>query len=186
MGHIFDPDRLGEIAQDAVGLSFEEMCQAVIEGASGAYPGHIETRQEWIFNLASGATGMMNVLHASITEYLIIFGSSIGTEAFSGRYPMEIHDWVLKGTMYTYTEDRPGTAVVTKAGEHAFLKRATVKGFRIEPATWMLEYGRGFIPGGLHTTVADLLLRAVDLPILAQTVRVYSRITLRELLLGKV
>lgn len=186
MGYIFNLERLDEIAREGEGLPFEEMSRAVIEAAEAAYPGHIETRQEWIFNLSSGATGMMNVLHASISEFLIIFGTPVGTSAFSGRYPMEIHDWVLNGTMRTYTEADPGHAAVTTVGEHASLSKAVVKGFSLEPGTWLLEYGRGFVPGGLHTTVADILLRAVDLPTLAQTVRVYGRLTLRELLLGKV
>jgi C-8 sterol isomerase len=186
MGCIFNPERLGEIARVGEGLPFEEMSRAVVEAAAAAYPGHVETRQEWIFNLAGGATGMMNVLHGSITEYLIIFGSSIGTNAFSGRYPMEIHDWVMSGAMHTYTQADPGHAVTTAVGDHARLDRATVKGFSIEPDTWMLEYGRGFVPGGLHTTLVDVLMRGLDPWILAQTMKVYGRITLRELLLGKI
>lgn len=186
MGYVFNTDRLGEIARAGQGLGFEAMSRAVIEAAAAAYPGHVETRQEWFFNLAGGSTGMMTVLHASITEYVAIFGSPIGTNAFSGRYPMEIHDWVLRGTMHTYTQADPGRAVTTAAGDHASLPPATVKGFSLEPDTWMLEYGRGFVPGGLHTTLADTLLRAVDLPLLAQTAKVYGRLTLRELLLGKV
>ncbi len=52
--------------------------------------------------------------------------------------------------------------------------------------TWMLEYGRGFVPSGLHTTVGDLLLRALDPIILVQTFKIYGRLLAKELLQGKI
>ena len=186
MGYVFDPERLSEIAQRSVGLPFEEMCRTLIDDLAREYPRHIETRQEWVFNLASGATGIMNVLHGSLTEYLIIFGTPIGTEAFSGRYPLEIYDFMLSGTMATYKAHDPGHAWYTHAGEHAIHPFGAVNGFKFEPDTWALEYGRGLVPGALHTTVADLALRAVDPWILVQTFKIYGRLVLRELLQGKI
>ena len=77
MGHLFDPDRLHEISKRGVGLPFEEMCRRVTDELATAYPGHIETEQKWVFNLAGGSTGIMNVLHGSLTEYLILFGTPV-------------------------------------------------------------------------------------------------------------
>jgi C-8 sterol isomerase len=186
MGYVFDPDQLAEIALKGVGLPFEEMCEAVISEAARVYPKHIETKQEWVFNLASGATGIMNVLHGSLTEYLIIFGTPIGTEAFSGRYPLEIYDYMLAGTMATYKANDPGHAKITRAGEWAPHPFGAVNGFAFEPNTWALEYGRGFVPGALHTTMGDLIFRALDPLLLGQTFKVYGRLTLKELLQGKI
>lgn len=186
MTTIFDPDELHEIAQAGVGLEFEEMCRAVIEAAAERYPGHIETKQEWVFNLASGATGIMNVLHASLTEYLIIFGTPVGTEAFSGRFGLDIHDFVLSGTMKTYKAHDPGHALVTSAGGRAGHHPGEINGFVFEPDTWALEYGRGFVPSALHTTLGDLVFRALDPLLIAQTFKVYGVLTLRELLQGKI
>jgi len=185
LGYVFDPDVLHEIAKLGVGLDFDEACRVVVGELAVTYPGHIERGREWVFNLAGGATGIMDVLHGSMTEYMIIFGSPIGTEAFSGRYPLDIHDFVLSGTMYTYTEDNPGDALVSGPGDRALLRRGQVKGFRLDPGCWMLEYGRGFVPGALHTTLVDVLVRGLDLPILTQTFRVYGMAVIRELLQGK-
>ena len=86
MGHLFAPGTLHEIAKRRAGLPHEEMVALIIEDLARAYPRHIETRQNWFFSLAGGATGIMTVLHGSLSEYLLLFGSPVGTEGFSGRY----------------------------------------------------------------------------------------------------
>ncbi|MBI5480092.1 MAG: hypothetical protein HY906_14595 [Deltaproteobacteria bacterium] len=185
MSHVFDPEVLHEIARKAGGLPFDDLTRVVVDEVQRAYPGHVDGRDEYIFNLTSGGCGMMKILHASITEYLIIFGSAIGTEAFSGRYQMDIHDFVIKGEMRTYTDDRCGECVVTRPGERALLPRGRVKGWRIDEGTWMLEYGRGFLPSALPLALADVVLSALDWRIVVQTFRIYGRHALRELRQGK-
>lgn len=185
MGHVFELDTLQQIARRGIGKPFDEMTREVVEGLLAAYPDHIDPANDYIFNLTTGFCGMMKVLHASVTEYLIIFGSAVGTEAYSGRYQLEIHDFVMTGEMWAYTEESCGVRAVTRPGEHAVLQRSKAKGWRILEGTWMLEYGRGFLPSALPLVLGDVLLSAMDLRLLARTLAIHGRLTLRELLRGK-
>jgi C-8 sterol isomerase len=128
----------------------------------------------------------MTVLHASLSEYLIIFGTPVGTEGFSGRYSIEIFDWVLSGEMWTYTEDRIGEKIVTRTGERAHLRADQVKGWRAPDGMWLLEYGRGPIPTALPLALADSVFSAMDWRTVWKTLRIYGRHTMRELLQGKI
>jgi C-8 sterol isomerase len=184
--YLFDPDQLEAIARKAVGLPHDEMCESIIESLARAYPGHVETRQDWLFNLAGGATGIMTVLHGSLSEYIILFGTPVGTEAFSGRYRVDIYDYVLSGEMWTYTEDEFRDRVTSRPGDWALLRRGQAKGFRLAEGTWLLEYGRGFVPAALPVGLGDAVFSAMDGTTIYKTLRNYGRLVVRELLKGKI
>jgi C-8 sterol isomerase len=186
MGYVFDIETLEAIARRSVGKPHDEMVRTVVAEVAAAYPAHIDPNPErkWLFSLTAGAAGVMTLLHASFTEYLIIFGTPIGTEGFSGRYRMDIHDFLLTGEIWTYQAHRCGVRNVVRPGDHSVLKRGEVDVFRIPEAAWMLEYGRGFVPASLPLILGDVFFSALDGTTLAETVWIYGKMDLRELLLN--
>ena len=100
-----------------MGLPHDKMVRQVSDELARRYPGHIETRPNWMLSLAGGVMGIMTVLHGSLSEYVLIFGTPVGSEGFSGRYRIEIHDFMLAGEMWTYTESDFAERRVYRAGD---------------------------------------------------------------------
>jgi hypothetical protein len=184
LAHLFDPDRLHEIAHDCVGLPVDQLHSAVAQRLHAAWPGHIETRPHWIFNNAGGAMGQITLFHGSLSEYLLLFGTPIGTEGHSGRYRTDVWDFLLAGETWCYLEGETERSVY-KPGDVMFLGPSQVKGYRIPDFAWMLEYARGPIPTMIPFGLADTVTSTLDLRTLARTVWNYGRLTTRELLQGK-
>ena len=81
-----------------------------------------------------------------------------------------------------YEEDSPLQCNVYGPGDLALLRRGRVKGVTFSRDNWMLEYGRGLIP----TSLPFALMTCHDPGIIARTVWMYGRHTVKELLRGKI
>ena len=187
MSHLFTAAELHKIARDAAALKMprKERFEKLIDMIDARWPGRIEKRQRWVLNSANGALGTMTILYASLSEYLIIFGSPIGTEGHSGRYFATVHDFMVEGEMWVYVEGDIERTVF-KPGDHAVLKARASKGYCIREDGWMLEYAHGCIPAMLPAGVWDNLFSNLDFRSLFYTFWDYGRITVRELLRGKI
>lgn len=185
MGYIFDPEVLRKVCAAQLGLPLREAISAITGELARMYPGHIETREDWFFNVAGGATGIMTVLHGSLSEYLIWFGTPVGTEGFSGRYHIDIYDVAVSGQIWLYDEDDPLQRKVFLPGDLTHLRRRRVKGFRLTEDSWVLEYGRGPIPTCLPMGLSGAVL-SLDGGIIWKSIRNYGRLLIKEILRGKI
>ncbi|MBX7078342.1 MAG: hypothetical protein K1X88_04075 [Nannocystaceae bacterium] len=184
MTTLFDPPELHRIARACLGPPITEVLPLLHQRLRERYGDHIEAQPRWMFNNAGGAMGTMWVLHMSVTEYLIVFGSPIGTEGHTGRFAAD--DWfvILDGEQWAYDAGSLERHEY-RVGDMHHLPRGTARGYRIPDHCWALEYARGFIPGMLPFGFADALSSTLDLRTLGLTVSTAARSITRELLRGK-
>eukprot|EP00284_Hemiselmis_tepida_P008772 CAMPEP_0174918890 /NCGR_PEP_ID=MMETSP1355-20121228/3354_1 /TAXON_ID=464990 /ORGANISM="Hemiselmis tepida, Strain CCMP443" /LENGTH=196 /DNA_ID=CAMNT_0016164093 /DNA_START=8 /DNA_END=594 /DNA_ORIENTATION=+ len=161
---VFDPKVLHQIAKDAIdqgGLNHTAVVYKTIAGMKARYPDHIKEAPKWVFNNAGGAMGSMLILHASFSEYIIIFGSAIGTEGHTGRFLAD--DWfhILTGEQWAF---EPGAIhkEVYKPGSQHHLKWGVAKGYKFPDECWALEYARGNIVAMLPFGYFDTLFSTID------------------------
>ncbi|MBK8265564.1 MAG: isomerase [Nannocystis sp.] len=188
MTRLFELERLHNICRGVVGSPMEALPEALAAALSAAYPGHINEERplRWIWSLVGGMTGAMTVLHGSLTEYLVLFGTPLGSEGFSGRYPLDVHDFVLAGEMTIYREEDPTRVIRWVAGDYALLEQGRAQGVKLDPGTWLLEYAHGPVARCLPMALSDTVFSALDGTTIAETFKSYARSTLRELLAGKI
>lgn len=185
MSYVFDPSTLHEITRKAVGLPRRAMFDAVYDGLALAYPGHVSRSDEWLINAAGGALGAVNLIHASLTEFLLFFGSPTAISGHSGRHRCEVHQFILDGEMWCYDEGDFDRQVLTP-GAATRLPPSTARGYSVQDRVWLLEYGRGPIPLMAPFALAGSLFVAVDGSGLGRSLLRYGSLTARSLLRGKI
>ena len=99
---------------------------------------------EWVFNNAGGAMGAMYIIHASVTEYLIIFGTPLGTEGHTGLHTADDYFHILQGEQWVF---EPGELAKTVygPGDVNLMKRGVARQYKMHEGCWALEYARGKI-----------------------------------------
>jgi C-8 sterol isomerase len=153
-----------------------------------------------MFNNAGGAMGSMLVLHCSMSEYIIIFGTAVGTEGHTGRFLAEDYFTILYGEQVgdsvgsfrvtnTWQWAFPAGAIekeVYAAGDQHFLPQGQAKQYRMPEACWALEYARGNIPSMMPFGLFDTFFSTLDFVSLYQTIKVSAAGMLTQLLRGKI
>ncbi|EIW78441.1 C-8 sterol isomerase [Coniophora puteana RWD-64-598 SS2] len=200
----FDPEMLHAVARSAVASSpddMDAMVSHILANLTAEYPqaasgwatpwtatGPVAlntNKREWLFNNAGGAMGAMYIIHASITEYLIIFGTPLGTEGHTGLHTADDYFHILQGEQWVFA---PGAfeREVYRPGDMNFLPRFTAKQYKMHEGCFALEYARGWIPLMMPFGLADLVSSTLDVPTLWDTVRITGREMLRNVVMGKI
>ncbi|CAM4554079.1 sigma non-opioid intracellular receptor 1-like [Lepidochelys kempii] len=177
----FRPEEIAALGRHHAGLDHEQAFSKIIVELRKKHPGHIlpDEDLQWVFVNAGGWMGSMCLLHASLTEYVLLFGTAIDTGGHSGRYWADISDTIISGTFRQWKEGTtrseiyyPGDTIVHQSGEATAVQWSA--------GTWMVEYGRGFIPSTLMFALADTIFSTQDFGTLFCTLRVYAKALLLE------
>ena len=182
--YVFEPEVIHEISRNHLGKSLEQMFDDVIAELAERYPGAIDDSQPWIFNNAGGVMLQMKLLHASTKEYVMIWGTPIGSEGHTGRHLVEFYDTVLDGEAWYYTEGQFTRDVYTP-GDHIFLGKGQSAGMHYPDHVWMVEYARGVLPSLLPFGLADALSSTLDFKTAFQTIAIYFSLLTRSLSTGR-
>jgi len=162
------------------------LCRSVLEMVTSTLSqNHIAQDTPYILNVAGGAMGAMKVLHCSLSEYILIFGTPTGTEGHSGRHLADDYFHILFGEQLAAA---PGTllAEVYNPGDMHLMKRGVAKQYKMPSATWALEYARGDIPSMFPFGLFDSILSTVDPITIWQTVYISIQLMMHELAQGKI
>ncbi|PPQ69383.1 hypothetical protein CVT24_001652 [Panaeolus cyanescens] len=189
--YVFDTDHLHDLAKAAIAASPDDtagIIKHIVTNLTETYPSNqirLNTHEEWVFNNAGGAMGSMYIIHASITEYLIIFGTPLGTEGHSGLHPADDYFHILTGEQWAF---QPGALKMERygPGDVHLMPRGIVKQYKMHKGCWALEYARGWIPLMLPFGFADTLTSTLDFPTFYNTARITAREMIGNLLIGKI
>lgn len=155
---------------------------SVVQQLRDRFPGRVLPDPPWILNNAGGAMGAMLVLHCSLVEYVIIFGTPLGTEGHTGRFMADDYFTILAGEQWAFS---PGSMQreVYRPGDQHILPRGTSKQYKMpDGGAWALEYARGNILSMLPFGFADALTSTFDFVSLARTIYISAYGVIRELL----
>ncbi len=178
--YVFDPNVIHEISRKHLGQPLEQMFANITAELSERYPGTIDDSKPWIFNNAGGVMLEMKLLHASTKEYIMFWGTPIGSEGHTGRHLAEFYDTVLDGEAWYYSEGQFARDVYTR-GDHIFVGKGQSAGMHYPDHVWMIEYARGLLPTLLPFGLADALTSTHYFKTAIQTVVIYFSLVGRQM-----
>jgi|SRR5579883_257671 hypothetical protein len=178
--YVFDPQVIHEVSCKHLGKPLEQMFNDLITELSERYPGAIDTSKPWIYSNAGGVMIQMKLYHATTKEYLMIWGTPIGSEGHTGRNLVDFYDTVLDGEAWYYKEGEFTRSVYTP-GDHVVVYKGEAAGMHYPDHVWMIEYARGPLLTLLPFGLADGMLSTLDYKTVYQTLVIYFSLLTRQL-----
>jgi hypothetical protein len=173
MEYLFDPETVHECALVGLDLPKPRMFDAIAEAMDAKYPGRIVHDLPWIYSNAGGAMIQMKLYYASVFEYLMIWGTPIGSEGHSGRHLVGFWDTVIDGEMWYYAEGQFDKRVY-RPGDRVYVGRNQARAMNFTDGVWAVEYARGPLPASVPFGVADELVSTLDIATAGQTLAMYA------------
>ncbi|KAF8423345.1 ERG2/sigma1 receptor-like protein [Tirmania nivea] len=189
--YIFNPAKLQELCQQSIELYggengnttllFEDLTGRLQKEYGRKYVADLN-HEEWFFNNAGGAMGSMVILHASISEYLIIFGTPLGTEGHTGIHMADDYFTILTGEQRSVLPHQV-EPMVFKAGDQNHMKRGDGNQYILKG--YALELAQGWIPSMLPFGFLDTFTSTLDWGNLWKTVYLTAKHMIGQMLVGK-
>ncbi|KAI0355889.1 C-8 sterol isomerase [Trametes cingulata] len=190
--YVFTPEGLHALAQAAVRAhpgDINAIIPYIVSNLTAEYSPAVvalnTNASEWVLNNAGGAMGAMYIIHASITEYLIVFGTPLGTEGHTGMHTADDYFNILVGEQWAFDPPKLEREVYPPGSVH-HLPRGHVKQYKMHEGCFALEYARGWIPLMLPFGLADVFSSTLDYWSFYHTVRITARENIRNFLIGKI
>ncbi|CAH0028130.1 unnamed protein product [Clonostachys rhizophaga] len=190
--YIFDKPYMHDLSKRAIyahGNDTDAIVKYIVSELYEKYPSAVNPRHddpsEWMFNNHGSAMGGMYIIHASLTEYLIIYGTPLGTEGHSGRHTADDYFHILTGEERAYVPGKYEPEIYPPGSVH-HLKRGTVKQYKCPDHCFALELASGWIPPMLFFGFADTFTSTLDFPTLYRTVVLTAREMVGNLIRGKI
>jgi hypothetical protein len=171
--YVFDPEVIHACAMKGLGLRKPQMFEVIAREFEKRYPGHIDHSQPWIYSIAGGAMIQMKLYFASLREYVMIWGTPIGSEGHSGRHRVAFWDTVIDGETWYYAEGQFEKRIY-RPGDRIFVGKGQACGMNFTDGVWAVEYARGAIPLSMPFGLSDELLSVLDLPTAIRTLSMYT------------
>ncbi|KAJ6255850.1 hypothetical protein Dda_9107 [Drechslerella dactyloides] len=192
-GYVFDPARLQEISQESIALYGDDsgnynrtlLFNDLSARLKREYPKYVTeiNWDEWVFNNAGNAMGAMVLLHASVSEYLIIFGTPVGTEGHTGIHMADDYFTILTGQQ-TFFYAGHVEPLVYNPGHQNWMKRGQKAQYQLKG--FALELAQGCIPCMLPFGLLEVLTSTMDYKSFGWTAWYTGRHMVANLLQGKI